>query len=170
MAASLLAAVPIALLSHALAVHLWPGPVRAVPALLWYVQTLAVSGMLTLVHVGLPSARSAEPPAVGAAGDFRARLPPHLGRDVLALQMEDHYVRAHTRHGSALILIPLHQAIRELGGVPGLRIHRSWWVARAAVAGAVQQGRGVRLRLSNGMEAPVARAAVAQVRAAGWLG
>ncbi len=174
MAASLLATVPIAVLTHALAVRVWSGEVRTVPALTWYAQTLAISGLLTLVHVGLALAREAAlpaaPPADARAGDFRARLPPHLGRDLLALQMEDHYVRAHTRLGSALILIPLHQAVRELGGVPGLRIHRSWWVARAAVKGAVQEGRSVRLLLSNGTQAPVARAAVAEVRAAGWLG
>ncbi len=173
MVASLLAAVPIAMLSYALAVRVWTDPVRAVPSFVWYVQTLIITGILTLVNAGFsqaPQAATPAPPSQGAAGDFRARLPPHLGREVLALQMEDHYVRAHTRLGSALILIPLHQAVRELGGVPGLRIHRSWWVARAAVAGAVQQGRSVRLRLSNGMEAPVARAAVAEVRAAGWLG
>ncbi len=175
-ALSLLASVPIAVLSHTLAIRVWGGPVRDVPALTWFAQTLTISGMLTLVHVGVAvsgNAGSPAPPAQaadgGPAGDFRARLPPHLGRDLLALQMEDHYVRAHTRLGSALILIPLHQAIRELDSVPGLRIHRSWWVAGDAVAGAEQQGRSVRLRLSNGVQAPVARAAVAEVRAAGWL-
>ena len=83
--------------------------------------------------------------------------------------MEDHYVRAHTPHGSELILIPLRQAVDELAGVEGLRVHRSWWVARAAVEGAAEGGRNLRLRLRGGLTAPVARSAVAAVREAGWL-
>jgi DNA-binding LytR/AlgR family response regulator len=83
--------------------------------------------------------------------------------------MEDHYVRAHTRLGSALILIPLRQAVEELGGLPGLRIHRSWWVARHAVVGSMQDGRNVRLRLANGLFAPVSRGSVAAARAFGLL-
>jgi DNA-binding LytR/AlgR family response regulator len=53
--------------------------------------------------------------------------------------------------------------------LPGLKVHRSWWVARGAVASVVQDGRDLRLRLSNGLEAPVARTNVAAVRAAGLL-
>ncbi|MEE3625334.1 LytTR family DNA-binding domain-containing protein [Nitrospirillum sp. BR 11752] len=78
-------------------------------------------------------------------------------------------MRAHTAQGSALVLIPLHQAVAELDAVPGLRVHRSWWVARHAVTAVVRDGRNLRLRLSNGIEAPIARASVATVRAAGWL-
>jgi DNA-binding LytR/AlgR family response regulator len=96
-------------------------------------------------------------------------LPPRLGHDLLCLQMEDHYVRAHTARGSDLILTPLKDAIAELGATDGLQVHRSWWVARAAVAEPVTSGRNLSLRLSNGLEVPVSRASVAKLRAAGWL-
>jgi hypothetical protein len=109
------------------------------------------------------------PPTEAGAG-FLDRLPPRLGRDLICLQMEDHYVRAHTAKGSDLILTPLKEAIAELGDVEGMQVHRSWWVARAAVTQTVTDGRGVTLKLSNGLEAPVSRASVARLRAAGWLG
>jgi hypothetical protein len=108
-------------------------------------------------------------PRSGAAG-FLDRLPQRLGRDLLCLQMEDHYVRAHTARGSDLILTPLKDAIAELAGTEGLQVHRSWWVARAAVAEPLSSGRNLVLRLSNGLDVPVSRASVAKLRAAGWLG
>jgi DNA-binding LytR/AlgR family response regulator len=99
---------------------------------------------------------------------FLDRLPPRLGRTLLCLQMEDHYVRAYTDRGSELILLPLKAAVAELDGA-GLQVHRSWWVARAAVTGAVQDGRNLKLKLVNGLEAPVSRASIAALREAGWL-
>ena len=171
--ATVAGSVPIAASCHAVATTLWSGPIRAVPALVWYGQTLVVAAILPLVHLLAGHGQVGPVPAgrpAGEAGSFLARLPAHLGQDLLALQMEDHYVRAHTRLGSALILIPLRQALEELADVPGIRTHRSWWVARSAVAGCVRDGRNVRLRLTNGLEAPVARASVAGVRAAGLMG
>ncbi len=166
--ATMLAAVVLAVMSHSFALALWAGPVRHVSALAWYGETLVVCALFSLVHgfIRLPMPRVAAPVP---AGDFLARLPAHLGRDLVALQMEDHYVRAHTTRGSALILVPLHQAIGELDRVPGLKVHRSWWVARDAVVSSLQDGRNVRLRLANGLVAPVARASVSAARAAGFL-
>lgn len=100
---------------------------------------------------------------------FEARLPPGFG-ELLALSSEDHYVRAHGHNGTVLILIRLRDAIDELGAaVPGEQVHRSWWVARAAVTGRKSQGRAVRLVLANSLEVPVARERVAGLKAAGWF-
>ncbi|MFC3077124.1 LytTR family DNA-binding domain-containing protein [Phenylobacterium terrae] len=98
-----------------------------------------------------------------------ARLPGRLGREVLALQAEDHYVRVHTKAGSTLILMRLADAIAELDGLEGERVHRSWWVARSAVASARPDGRRMTLTLANGVEAPVTRDAVPRLRRAGWI-
>ena len=78
-------------------------------------------------------------------------------------------MRAHTAKGSDLVLMPMKDAIAELAGVEGMQVHRSWWVAKAAVVQAVSEGRNISLRLSNGLDAPVSRASVARLRAAGWL-
>ena len=98
-----------------------------------------------------------------------ARLPIGQRDGLIALESEDHYVRVHARAGSTLVLLRLADAVAELDGVDGLRTHRSWWVARAAVAQVLRRDRAVCLRLVNGIEAPVARNAVAELRAAGWL-
>jgi hypothetical protein len=79
------------------------------------------------------------------------------------------YVRVHTARGSSMVLATFAQAIAALGGSPGLRVHRLWWVAEAAVAGVAADGRNLRLVLTNGLAAPVARASVAAVRQAVWL-
>lgn len=99
---------------------------------------------------------------------FIDRLPPHLGIELIALEMEDHYVRAHTANGSVLILLRMRDAVAELATIPGAQVHRSWWVARAAAVGAEQQGRNLRLRLTNGLIVPIARNSVASLATAGW--
>ncbi|QUL37736.1 LytTR family DNA-binding domain-containing protein [Erythrobacter sp. JK5] len=97
------------------------------------------------------------------------RLPADLGTDVIALEMEDHYVRVHTALGSELVLLRLRDAIAELDGIEGRQVHRSWWVARGAVEEVVREGRNVRLKLPRGIEAPVARAQVGDLRDSGWI-
>ena len=161
-------AAPLSLLCHTVAMALWPTLRGHVSLALFYGQTLVVAGTLSAFHTWFATRRApvpaADPPPI--AGDFLSRIPGHLGRELIALQMEDHYVRVHTSAGSALILIPLRQALAELGAVPGLQVHRSWWVARHAVVGTVADGRNLRLRLVNGLQAPVSRARVAEARAA----
>ena len=97
------------------------------------------------------------------------QLPGELGSDVIALEMEDHYVRVHTSLGSHLVLMRLRDAMAYLSDVEGRQVHRSWWVARLAVEDVKRDGRNVRLVLSGGLEAPVARAQVSELKAAGWF-
>lgn len=116
--------------------------------------------------------RSGEPatqPAPRGDAPFLDRIPPRLGRDLLALEMEDHYVRVHTSAGSDLILMRLRDAIAELAGIDGLQVHRSHWVAAAAVAVVERRPDGkLTLRLTNGLCVPVSRNCAPAVRAAGW--
>lgn len=107
-------------------------------------------------------------PATPAAAPFLRRVPPVLGRDLLCLEMEDHYVRVHTPSGSDLVLIRMKDAEAELAGIDGLRVHRSWWVARRAVTRAVRTDGRLTLELVNGLRVPVSRTYQAAVQAAGW--
>lgn len=100
---------------------------------------------------------------------FLDRLPPELGTRLIALEMEDHYVRVHTALGNDLVLLRMRDAVAELDGIEGEQVHRSWWVARGAVCDVVRDGRNIRLVLDNGLEAPVSRANVALLKARGWL-
>lgn len=103
--------------------------------------------------------KHADPPSAAASrfDDFLRRLPVDIGRDVIALQSEDHYVRVYTRTGNTLLLATLADAIAgvERGGIAGQRVHRSWWVAHGAVASAESRGRRLTAILGNGVEVPV---------------
>jgi hypothetical protein len=119
--------------------------------------------------IPVPADAVPAPPVAAAAPRFLARIPARLGRDLVALQMEDHYLRIHTRLGSDLILLRMNDAVAELDGLDGLRVHRSWWVARAALEGVERDGKTMVLRLAGGLAVPVARDRQGEVRAAGWL-
>lgn len=159
-AGALLASVPQAFVSRAVALSIGSG--GATNAGLWYLQT-ALIGLLSTIGVALLVARRPAPLAPEAP-----RVDP-LSRDVIALQMEDHYVRIHTAQGSRMELMTLAAAIARLEAVEGLQTHRSWWVARHAVARVEGTPRDMKLMLSNGLVAPVARSAVARLRSAGWI-
>lgn len=119
-----------------------------------------------------PANPPANPPANGTAARpaFFDRMPPHLTGDLLALEMEDHYLRVHAESGSDLILMRLRDAVGELDGAAGMQVHRSYWVAGAAVAGAERTADGrATLILRNGLRVPVSRSRLAAVRDAGWL-
>jgi LytTr DNA-binding domain-containing protein len=104
-------------------------------------------------------ARVAELPQTGPGPDpdFFRRIPPALGRDLLALEMEDHYLRIHTAIGSDLILLRLRDAMAELGPKRGRQVHRSWWVAEGAVAETERAGARTLLVLRNGLKVPVSK-------------
>ena len=106
-------------------------------------------------------------PAPGAR--FLDRLPEKLGRDLVYLKTADHYVEAYTTAGSTLVLMRFVDAVAELDGAGGLRVHRSYWVARHHVEGASRQDGRTTLRLTGGHEVPVSRTYMAAVRAAGLV-
>lgn len=136
----------------------------AITSIFWFGRVRRQSAMVEAVEPQPQSVPSAPTPP------FLDRLPAHLGRDLIALEMEDHYVRAHTQAGSTLILMRMRDAVAELGGIDGAQVHRSWWVARGHVIGTARDGRNVRLLLTGGIEAPVARGQMEALQAAGWIG
>jgi hypothetical protein len=157
----------------------WPS---AEGALVTYLSVLLLGGTVTVLFNLLerrkaapaaetrPQSMAVPPPIAPAApARFLDRLPPELGSQLVALEMEDHYVRAHTTLGSDLVLMRMRDAVAELGELEGLQVHRSWWVARGAVEQVQREGRNVRLFLAGGIAAPVARANVALLKERGWI-
>ncbi len=175
-----LGAMPLTLIASELSARFWPGfHSQRAPFLGLYGEALAISepcaflfyfvldGRMRRAVRRLPTNAAT---ATGAPKEeFLDRLPARLGRNLLCLCMEDHYVRAHTDLGSDLILLPLKAAVAELAGVEGAQVHRSWWVARDAIAAPIARGRNQFLRLANGLEVPVSRGQVAKIRSMGWL-
>ncbi|MEP2101055.1 MAG: LytTR family DNA-binding domain-containing protein [Parasphingorhabdus sp.] len=97
------------------------------------------------------------------------RLPPHFSGPIIALGVEDHYVRIHTAERSEMLLMRLSDAIREMEPLEGMQVHRSWWVARDAILTSKREGRNLRLSLSSGLEVPVSRAYVTKLKQTGWI-
>jgi hypothetical protein len=114
---------------------------------------------------GGPPGPSSAPPSMDRENPFLRRLPASLGRDLLSLQMQDHYVEARTALGSTLILMRFRDAVAELGD-RGIQVHRSWWAAFDAMEALERDGRSARLRLRGGGTLPVSRAFFPAVREA----
>ena len=104
-----------------------------------------------------------------AAPPFMALVPPRSAGRILALQAEDHYVRVHTERGSALIRYRFSEAVAEMRGVPGVQVHRSYWVATSEIEAVAPSGKGVSVRLKNGLCGPVSRSNLGVLRAEGLL-
>lgn len=101
---------------------------------------------------------------------FRGRLPfKFQNAEIHALSAEDHYLRVHTSVGQTLLLMRLYDAIRELDGIEGSQVHRSWWVARDAVSDVMRSDGRVTLALKGNVEAPVSRSYAKVLRAEGWF-
>lgn len=91
-------------------------------------------------------------------GFLEEKLPHHLrGSDLWALKSEDHYVRIFTSAGDDLVLMRLSDAITALEGYPGDQVHRSWWVAKAAITDYVSANGKIELILCSGLKVPVSR-------------
>lgn len=97
------------------------------------------------------------------------RLPLNQRGPLLYLSMQDHYVDVHTDKGGTLLLMRLADAITETEGVDGLQIHRSHWVAIAAVKGSSKDGGKLVLEMADGAELPVSRPYLQAVRDAGLV-
>ncbi len=109
-------------------------------------------------------------PAGAEPARFLDRLPARLrGAALYAVEAEDHYLRLHTSKGQDLILMRLGDAVAELEGLEGAQVHRSWWVARDAVADARRGDGRATLTLTDGARVPVSRAYAKALREGGWF-
>lgn len=140
-----------------------------------WVVSLAITGVAYLTERAFGRAdgdgdAGATPEAGPAGAAFRDRLPARLRTArVLAVASEDHYLRVYTDAGDAMILMRLSDAVRELAGLEGMQTHRSWWVARAAIADVARANGRMTLTLTNGIDAPVSRTYAKALREAGWV-
>jgi hypothetical protein len=87
---------------------------------------------------------------------FLARLPEAITIDqVLAVSAEQHYIRVFTAAKEHMILYRFSDAIREMDADLGMQVHRSWWIARSAIATMTQGTKKFHVQLSNGESVPV---------------
>lgn len=116
--------------------------------------------MAVVAPVEQPDAEPEYPP------EFLSKLPVALRRDIIALEAEDHYLRVHTLHGSALILMRLADAGAIIDPRLGLRVHRSWWVAKDGVRALERTTGRVIARLVDDTVVPISRTYLPAARTA----
>ena len=108
-----------------------------------------------------PSGEAERPPPL------LARLPLEKRGRLISLSVSDHYVDVVTTRGRSMVLIRLKDAIGETAPEPGIRIHRSHWVALAAVERVERRDGRLAIVTGAGEVLPVSRSYQADVRAAG---
>ena len=119
--------------------------------------------------IASPGAASPGADPAEAGPRILQRLSPERRGELRRLSMQDHYVEVATDRGVELILLRLGDAIAECAPVEGMQVHRSHWVARAAVLDAWRDGDRAMLALAGGERIPVSRGRVRALREAGWL-
>jgi len=142
------------------------GRVRERPARKSYTKSPAVedSGKATLSSAEKPVAvstatrgPSAAMPAEEVIGNpFLDRLPLAIGRDVISVSSDLHYLQVVTRQGQAMVLGAL-QEVEDVFGSAGLRVHRSHWVHLEAVVRMRKTGSSWQLELVGGHCVPISR-------------
>ncbi len=88
---------------------------------------------------------------------FFDRLPADLGREVISIRAANHHVEVTTTRGHARVLMRLADAEADLGDLPGMRVHRSWWVNLAHVSTIATRQGAAELVLTTGARVPVSR-------------
>lgn len=133
-----------------------------------FAVTLIVTVMLDVMFDALRrNAASADP--VVRTPALLDRLPIEKRGALVALSVEDHYVRVRTTKAETLTLMRLGDAIKETEPTPGLQTHRSHWVALAAVTRATRNGSTATLQMVVGDDIPVSRSNIAKAKQAGLL-
>lgn len=124
------------------------------------ILVMSLDGTTVVKTMEQPTAAPEYPP------ELLTKLPVPLRRDILALEADDHYVRVHTLHGSALILMRLGDAAALIDSRLGLRVHRSWWVAKDGVRALERTpGRAV-ARMIDDTAVPISKTYLAAARVA----
>ena len=130
--------------------------------------TLAVNAYIAVQGPRAAAAGAAPQPVSGQATPtvLQGKLPHHLGREIVALRAQDHYLEVTTPKGRCMVLMRLGDAVRDLDGVHGMQVHRSWWISLAHVARVEKGANGPEVVLTTGERVPVGRSYRAAFRAA----
>lgn len=153
---------------HALAHSAFSGSVVNGPSwaeLIMLVGSITL-GVCSLRHSFQPAALLAQPVQEDPAPEpepptpmprLVARLEPQVQGDLLSMSVRNHYVDVQTTRGTGSVLMRFSDAISEVSPVDGAQIHRSHWVAWAAVAAVEKEDGKLFLRLHSGSRIPVSR-------------
>lgn len=88
---------------------------------------------------------------------FMSLLPLQLRGEPLAIQAQEHYIKVWTTKGQTLIKYAFGNAILNLESIPGMQIHRSYWVSDNAVVALQKNGPRYFIKLINDIKIPVSQ-------------
>lgn len=91
------------------------------------------------------------------------RLPKVIGRDIVAISSDLHYLNVHTTLGKALILGSL-KTCAEAFDEAGMLVHRSHWVAKSHVARVHVSTEAAYCVMSTGLKVPISRSKRKEVK------
>ena len=129
--------------------------------------TLAVNAYIEVQQNMAPAAPAAPaPPQPEAVATLlQGKLPHHLGREIVSVRALDHYLEVTTPKGQCMVLMRLGDAVRDLEGVNGMQVHRSWWISLDYVARVEKGANGPEIVMRDGQRVPVGRSYRAAFRA-----
>lgn len=170
--AGLIAGLPITLLVHGInTILLSPGDV----ALGFGALTASLFAISAFISVAVSQIFFSHPPVSPSLPPYSpeprllVRLPKAIRAPLVALSATDHYTDVTTTAGSTRLLLRLSDAIAESAPTPGLRIHRSHWVALDQITAARRDGPRAVVTLTDGRDYPVSRSSLAALEQTGLL-
>lgn len=92
-----------------------------------------------------------------ASGNMLPMLDPPLKGTLIRVEAQEHYVIINSSEEQRMVLGRFSDVVGTLPRPLGMQVHRSHWVARAAVTEAFTEKRNLKLRLANGDVVPVSR-------------
>ena len=145
-----------------------PSALQPLPSMF---EALAISAVLFVLVILVRGPVSVPaPPATIDPHGLLARAGVANPAALRSIVAEDHYCRVHgAETASALVHHRFRDALDEVAGLDGLRIHRGAWVADAAVTAARREGRRWLLVLTDGRSVAISARYVAAARTRGWL-
>jgi len=152
--------------------RIWP-EAREWPA---FLGTILVISVIVMTVIDMFSRRLSPRESAATRPESAPALPPILERlpfdkrgALVALSVEDHYVRVRTVKGEEMLLMRLADAMREVGDTSGAQVHRSHWAAFDQVTQVTRQGDRAVLTMSVGADVPVSRTNLPKLKEAGLL-
>jgi len=111
-----------------------------------------------------PKPEGETPPGDDTQNAFLELLPARIGRDIVWMKSELHYLRVVTTRGKALVLYNLGDAAECMPEEAGIMPHRSYWIAYDQVERLVSTDGRSELVMKDGTRIPLARRRRAEVR------
>jgi DNA-binding LytR/AlgR family response regulator len=131
---------------------------------LFAVPLCALFCLLTYMAMSQKIAEAAVPEEASPGASILNRLKPENRGLLLRLSVQDHYTEVVTGRGRELVLLRFADALKETAATPGLRVHRSHWVADAHVESLKRDNGRLLILTRDGTEIPVSRSYAEDVR------